>query len=267
MRYVNGVVLSILVLFTPMAALAGNLDSPAAPTDSASAMYTMQDVYNRVDDGTAGTKRPGAFTEPGAGPASTGKTLDDLYNLASERSRPAKTGQTSSYGTGSDGNLQKGVTWPSTRFTDNNNGTVTDNLTGLIWLKNANCTDTVGGVDKSGETLEWANALTWSNTLANGNCSLTDSSSAGDWRLPNVKELQSLIYFAFESPALSDEAGTAKWTSGHPFTNVKSDQPYWSSTTSAGNTDSAWFVDLNNGNVDIGEKSDDYYVWPVRGGQ
>ena len=41
--------------------------------------------------------------------------------------------------TGSDGDLQKGVAWPNPRFTDNANGTVTDNLTGLIWLKNANC--------------------------------------------------------------------------------------------------------------------------------
>ena len=34
---------------------------------------------------------------------------------------------------------KKGVAWPNPRFTDNGNGTVTDNLTGLIWLKNANC--------------------------------------------------------------------------------------------------------------------------------
>lgn len=51
----------------------------------------------------------------------------------------SKTGQTTSYGTRDDGALQKGVAWPNPRFTDNANGTVTDNLTGLIWLKNANC--------------------------------------------------------------------------------------------------------------------------------
>ena len=50
-----------------------------------------------------------------------------------------KTGQTTSYATGDDGELEKGVAWPNPRFTDNNNGTVTDNLTGLIWLKHANC--------------------------------------------------------------------------------------------------------------------------------
>ena len=36
-----------------------------------------------------------------------------------------------------------------TRFIDNNSGTITDRRTGLIWLKNANCAETVGGVDKS----------------------------------------------------------------------------------------------------------------------
>ena len=40
---------------------------------------------------------------------------------------------------GDDGDLEKGITWPNPRFTDNGVGTVTDNLTGLIWLKDANC--------------------------------------------------------------------------------------------------------------------------------
>jgi len=50
-----------------------------------------------------------------------------------------KTGVTTSYAAGDDGALKKGVAWPNPRFTDNSNGTVTDNLTGLVWLKNANC--------------------------------------------------------------------------------------------------------------------------------
>ena len=50
-----------------------------------------------------------------------------------------KTGQTTSYTTGDDGDLEMGVPWPSPRFTDKGDGTVTDNLTGLIWLKDANC--------------------------------------------------------------------------------------------------------------------------------
>ena len=41
--------------------------------------------------------------------------------------------------TGQDGEYQKGVVWPAPRFTDNEDGTITDNLTGLMWLKDANC--------------------------------------------------------------------------------------------------------------------------------
>ena len=59
-----------------------------------------------------------------------------------------QTGQTKCYdtngnqipcaGTGQDGEIQAGVAWPNPRFTDNGNGTVTDNLTGLMWTKDAN---------------------------------------------------------------------------------------------------------------------------------
>lgn len=42
-------------------------------------------------------------------------------------------------GTGQDGELQKGIAWPNPRFIDNSNGTITDMLTGLIWLKDASC--------------------------------------------------------------------------------------------------------------------------------
>ena len=57
-----------------------------------------------------------------------------------------KTGQTASYDQNTppkdDGALKKGVAWPTPRFTDNNNGTVTDNLTNLIWMKHANYSST-----------------------------------------------------------------------------------------------------------------------------
>jgi hypothetical protein len=247
MRYVNCIVVGVLFSFFPMAAVGGNLDSPAAPTDPASAMYTMQDVYNRIDDGTEETKRSGAFTEPGAGPSPTGKTLDDLYNLASERSRVAKTGQTTLYKTGDDGDLRKGVTWPTPRFTDNTGsgaGTVTDNLTGLMWAKDAN---TAG-------LKNWDGALAYCNDLILG--------GHDDWRLPNVKELLSLIDFGKSDPALPG---------GHPFDNVKANllSFYGSSTTNHGNSAHAWHVYMHNGNVDSFGKGPLplIHVWPVRGGQ
>ncbi len=63
-----------------------------------------------------------------------------------------------------------GVPFPDPRFTVNNpDGTVTDNLTGLIWLQDANCF----------EARTWAEALDDANTLNGGECSLTDGSAEG----------------------------------------------------------------------------------------
>jgi hypothetical protein len=95
-----------------------------------------------------------------------------------------KTGQTVSYATGDDGDLQKGVAWPIPRFFGYKQGIVKDNLTGLIWMKNANCF----------ETKTWEYALMDCNTLAHGQCGLKDGSQPGDWRLANRKELESLLH-------------------------------------------------------------------------
>lgn len=58
---------------------AGSLDAPAAPTNAGSAMYTLTDLYNRLNAGTPGAPRPGAFAEPAAGPtAGTGYTLNQI---------------------------------------------------------------------------------------------------------------------------------------------------------------------------------------------
>jgi len=158
-----------------------------------------------------------------------------------------KSGQTTFYATGDDGNLQKGYAFPTPRFTDNGNGTVTDNATGLIWLKNANC---------PGE-ITWTTALNWSNTLANGSCGLSDGSTAGQWRLPNLRELQSLVVYNGNSPAVP---------SGNPFANVLAND-YWVSTTYAYSTSNAWVVELYDGSQHEDVKTDTNNVWPVRGGQ
>ncbi len=201
----------------------------------------------------------------------TGKTFSNASAAWVSGTRPPapvpRTGQTStaplnSPPTGSDGALQKGVTWPTTRFTDNNNGTVTDNLTGLIWLKNANCTDTVGGINKNVTDIEgklsWLSALTWCNNLAATSCGLTDGSTAGQWRLPNRFELESLLDLSKDRPPLPAE---------HPFNNVKSDY-YWSSTSEVLiATSYAWYVSMASGLVRSAVKTDTNYVWPVRAGQ
>lgn len=57
---------------------AGSLDAPAAPDQAGSAMVTLDDLYNRLNAGTGGAPRPGAFVEPGAGPGSTLHTLTEI---------------------------------------------------------------------------------------------------------------------------------------------------------------------------------------------
>jgi hypothetical protein len=124
----------------------------------------------------------------------------------------AKTGQTVSYHTWDDGDLQKGTDWPDPRFKDNEDGTVTDRLTGLMWTKDAN----INGY------MNWPPAMDYAHDLSLGEgCG---GRSYSDWRMPNVKELLSLIDYGNYNPVLASD---------HPFSNVNSVNTYWSSTDQA----------------------------------
>ena len=164
-----------------------------------------------------------------------------------------KTGSNIDDTTGEDGNLRKGVAWPNPRFTVNGDETVTDNLTGLVWTQDAYLTQD-----------DWTGALDY---VADMNAGTHQNYGYTDWRLPNVRELQSLVHYGVCDPAVPNTEGTGKCTgTGDPFINVQS-YGYWSSTTYAGSTDGAWVVSMSSGVVGYGTKSDYYYVWPVRGGQ
>jgi hypothetical protein len=156
----------------------------------------------------------------------------------------AATGQSSSYANSDDGALQAGAAWPNPRFTDNIDGTVTDNLTGLVWLQDANCFGTTN----------WSSALTAANQIASGSCGLTDGSAVGDWRLPNVNEFLSLVDYGRYSPAVP---------SGHPFTGLQNNY-YHSSTTLAAQITFAWLVSFDTGYTHQTGKTDNFYVWAVR---
>jgi hypothetical protein len=196
---------------------------------------------------------PAGTLDPPGPPAPTMVPLTSIFN----KWGVPKTGQTACWdaaGTsisctnmGMDGTYQAGVS-VGPRFTNNNDGTVKDNLTGLIWLQNANC----------GGPATWTGALSRASTLATGNCGLSDGSVAGAWRLPNVKEMHSLIDFSQASPALS---------AGHPFLGVFSGR-YWSSTSNVFSPSFAWYVSIENGSVgpDL-SKTGAISVWPVRGGR
>ena len=160
----------------------------------------------------------------------------------------ANSGQTTSYADGDNGALKQGVVWPDPRFTDNGDGTITDNLTQLIWMQNANCW----------EGMPWSSALSNVAGLNSGSESCSGyNGNHTDWRLPNFKELESLIDAEKYGPTLP---------SGHPFSGVQTHY-YWSSTTYASRTSRAWYVDLYRGHVYYKGKTNNYYVWPVRGGQ
>lgn len=164
------------------------------------------------------------------------------------------TGQHVSYAAGDDAALDQGVAWSAaTRFTDNADGTIADTLTGLIWLKNAGCL---------GSAL-WADALTAANQLASGACGLTDGSTAGQWRMPNLNELESLTDVSAANPALS---------AANPFVNV-SGGIYWTSTSyyggEAGSPD-AWTIRLSDGSyvndsIHNVKLSANNVVWAVKG--
>ncbi|MCP3891500.1 MAG: hypothetical protein GY702_21930 [Desulfobulbaceae bacterium] len=67
-----------LCLLSPIQIQAGSIDSPAAPTDSGSAMHTLNDLYNQANTGAVNTKRTGAFVEPTSGPGSSTRTVDEI---------------------------------------------------------------------------------------------------------------------------------------------------------------------------------------------
>lgn len=245
---------------------------PGPPQDTYS--YSLGDVYDRLNTGKMTTKS--AFTEPDSAPGtSLGYSFDDLYEMIGERAPVARTGQTKCWdingteinctGTGQDGEYRKGAVWPFPRFENHGDGTATDNLTGLVWLTNANCTVFFYG-DNTGENRrDWDEALAAANSLAPGYCGLADGSSAGDWRLPNVRELLSLIDYGRTRPALP---------SGHPFTDVQTlNWGYWSSDTLLDTTfnseEYAWLVEMVHGGTrsELKSYADSGYVLAVRDGE
>ena len=153
-------------------------------------------------------------------------------------------------GTGQDGDQTVGTPWPIPRFTDNSDGTVTDNLTGLFWLKDAGC---IAG-------LTWQGALTLAATLEGdgSRCSLSDDSLAGAWRLPNTNELESLLAF-------SSSDTTPPLPAPNPFTNALNAY-YWTSTTYVPTPQYAWTIGFIAGQIVHvpGTKSDSNNSWLVR---
>lgn len=132
------------------------------------------------------------------------------------------------------------VTAPTTipyHFTDNGNGTITDNLTNLVWQKNA-----------YPDSLTWEQALTYADTLT--------QSGLTDWRLPNIKELQSLNDESRINPSINNTF----------FTNIATNK-YWSSTTLPNHTTWAWYLNTQFGITTYDDKNIKHYLLCVRGNE
>jgi hypothetical protein len=122
-------------------------------------------------------------------------------------------------------------------YVDNGDGTVTDLSTGLVWQQ-----ATAG-------TMDWKSALKYCERLNLGGCS--------NWRLPNIKELASIVDLSRSGPSID--------TTYFPDTMG---YQYWSSTTSVVNAGNVNYIDFNNGYIDSILKSYSFiFVRAVREGQ
>lgn len=141
---------------------------------------------------------------------------------------------------GQDAVFARGIPWPDPRFTLDKD-TVLDRLTGLAWTRDANVAEF---------PLTWQEALEWIR-----NMNVEHASGFSDWRLPNRRELRSLVSHQTRRPALP---------AGHPFVNVFPGW-YWTSTTAAIAPNHAWYVSMDGARMFYGGKDQSFLVWPVRG--
>lgn len=159
-------------------------------------------------------------------------------------------------------------------YVDCGNGTVTDNRSGLVWLKNADCAgftdwftarDFVAGLGDTG-----------TGPAGYADCGLEDNSSPGEWRLPSAEELYEMFFGLGLSapdctPTLTNDAGDDCWSEGpSSFTGVM--EAYWGSTPDTLDLTKVIFAYIGAplGTVAVAstEKTGAFtHIWPVRGGQ
>ena len=124
--------------------------------------------------------------------------------------------------------IRANSTYGVNAFVDNGNETITDNATGLMWAKNDSGSDAPDG-------LNWEEALAYVETQNAANYL-----GYSDWRLPNVKELHSILDYS-RSPDTTHSAAIDPLFNATPITNEAGQtdySSYWSGTTHANWTDS-----------------------------
>jgi hypothetical protein len=145
----------------------------------------------------------------------------------------------------------------ASRFKDNGNGTLTDISTGLIWLKNANCSVFSKKDTSTKNSRPWQEAKVAAYNLSDGFCGLSDNSKSGDWRLPEREEL-------LEIANHPDGETQETWAAGEAFTDIQSFY-YWSATLGDLYPDFAFYVSLAYGMDNYAFQLNSFHVLPVRG--
>lgn len=124
---------------------------------------------------------------------------------------------------------------PTSRFTINNDGTVLDNKTGLMWkqcLEGKSGSDCATGINPA-SYYNWQTALQVPEALNAG----AGFAGYNDWRLPNIKELRSIVEAKCFDPAINLTV----------FPNNLTDFSVWTSTPSAYSITAAWKVRFETG--------------------
>ena len=243
--------------------VAGNLDPSSAPGDT---MKTLDDIYCAMKIDCT----PGTYDEDSPGTAApTMHTLQEIYDKAVNFPIP-DTGQATCYDANGNeitcGNSPVGQDpeYDSSdsftcdlSYTDNGDGTVTDNCTGLMWKQCSEPdTDTTGACNGTHLGYTWVNALS--------QCEGLNFAGYTDWRLPNIKELFSIVLH--EDPAITGvKAEGEPYINQTVFPNTLSNV-YWSSTTFPYDTDYSLAVNFYYAYVNAGDKTTaSAYVRCVRG--
>lgn len=177
-------------------------------------------------------------------------------------SRLPASGQLVSYRAGDDGAVRAGA---SLQYADNGDGTITDLNTGLMWEK----------LSDDGTIHDRDTSYTWTQAFDVKIAALNAASFAGygDWRLPNVKELQSIIAYsmaAITRPAVDPVFDTGCVAACSVLTcscaASESGAFFWTSTTVATDSSHAWVVYFHAGDVYDQSKDAAHFVRAVRGG-
>lgn len=268
----------LLMLMVGVAFLAGL--SGVGVAEPAASMYTLEGIYDYLMEGVVPIKGGHSLDPPsGAVPGdirfnSLEEILDDIkaqFELTGASAEDVvegvvfwstdplswglqtgempvygdgliATGQTERYSTGDDGYYQKGI---PRSYTNNNDGTVTDNATGLMWASDGRGLGCDNRLKKNWEAaIDWAEGLTFAGY--------------DDWRIPNLFELATLLRYNLDQ-------GAAPYIDKTYFSNT--DDLYNCSTSYPGNPANALSsVSFTSGILQSATKAYERYSRAVRGG-